>query len=88
MKPQKLINKIINGLMSSAVVNEVAKVNLRKKNEDKDEMYESEEISSKTIENNEDYTSFKIIEMLKHDKFMNSIDKLNNFTDFVCNKQK
>lgn len=27
---------------------------------------------------NEDYTSYKIIEMLKHDKFMSGVDSLND----------
>lgn len=74
--------------MSSAVVNEVSACNSGKMSESLVEKKDNEEYSSKTNDNNEDYTSFKIIEMLKHDKFINSIDKLNNFTDFVSNKHK
>lgn len=74
--------------MSSAVVNEVNLLNTSNMYEKVDQKKDSEEYSSRTIDNNQDYSSFKIIEMLKHDKFMNSIDKLNNFTDFVNIKHK
>ena len=72
--------------MSSAVVNEAEKSNTKLHDEEMSERQDDDDYSSKSIEINEDYTSFKIIEMLKHDKFMNSIDKINDFS-LLSNKK-
>lgn len=74
--------------MSSAVVNEAEESSSKYQPADLSEKQEDEEYSSKSVEINEDYTSFKIIEMLKHDRFMNSIDKLNDFFPFPNKKNK
>ena len=48
----------------------------------------NEDNYDRDIEHHEDYTSYKIMELLKQDKFMNSLDNCNNFCDHPTKRRK
>lgn len=62
--------------MSSAVANSNSQKHLSKHFSNASQMSKGDGNASEDL--NEDYTSYKIIELLKHDKFMANLDNLNS----------
>ena len=67
--------------MSSSVVNAVIQYDrpvIYPQSNSDSHHNEMQKSRTRKYEINEDYTSYKIIEMLKHDKFMSGVDSLND----------